>query len=54
MGLFRDALAQEWGGPVVRRYSWGRDIGAACGTLAASRQGGLAVESMTTRLPILP
>jgi 23S rRNA (adenine2503-C2)-methyltransferase len=26
--------------PVVRRYAGGREIGAACGTLAATRQGG--------------
>lgn len=26
--------------PVVRRYSGGRDIGAACGTLSASQRGG--------------
>jgi 23S rRNA (adenine2503-C2)-methyltransferase len=36
---FRDAL-DALGVPVVRRYSGGSDIGAACGTLAASRRGG--------------
>lgn len=36
---FRDAL-DELGAPVVRRYSGGKDIAAACGTLAASRSGG--------------
>jgi 23S rRNA (adenine2503-C2)-methyltransferase len=39
LALFRDALDQL-GAPVVRRYSGGREIGAACGTLAASRRGG--------------
>ncbi|MEO8214912.1 MAG: radical SAM protein, partial [Myxococcales bacterium] len=41
---FRDALNQQLGMPVVRRYSGGQDIGAACGTLSASRRGGEAVE----------
>ncbi|MES1206837.1 MAG: radical SAM protein [Pseudomonadota bacterium] len=36
---FRDALA-DLGVPVVRRYSGGADIAAACGTLAATRRGG--------------
>ncbi len=39
LAAFRDALA-ELGVPVVRRYSGGADIGAACGTLAATRRGG--------------
>jgi 23S rRNA (adenine2503-C2)-methyltransferase len=39
LGTFRDALA-ALGVPVVRRYSGGADIGAACGTLAATRRGG--------------
>jgi len=52
--LFRDALAESWGGPVVRRYSGGGEIGAACGTLSASRQGGAPVPSGGARLPILP
>jgi 23S rRNA (adenine2503-C2)-methyltransferase len=26
--------------PLVRRYAGGQDIGAACGTLAATRKGG--------------
>jgi 23S rRNA (adenine2503-C2)-methyltransferase len=51
---FRDALAESWGGPVVRRYSGGGEIGAACGTLSASRQGGAPVPLGTTRLPVLP
>jgi len=45
LGAFRDAL-DALGVPVVRRYSGGSDIGAACGTLAATRRGG--------RLSILP
>jgi 23S rRNA (adenine2503-C2)-methyltransferase len=31
--------------PVARRYAGGRDIGAACGTLAATRQGGTVLNS---------
>jgi 23S rRNA (adenine2503-C2)-methyltransferase len=41
LAAFRDALA-ELGVPVVRRYSGGADIAAACGTLAATRRGGEA------------
>jgi 23S rRNA (adenine2503-C2)-methyltransferase len=52
--VFRDALAQFWGGPVVRRYSGGGEIGAACGTLSASRRGGASIEIAGARLPILP
>src|SRR5262249_14405141 len=33
---FRDALTRSWGQPVVRRYSGGADIQAACGTLAGA------------------
>jgi 23S rRNA (adenine2503-C2)-methyltransferase len=39
LAAFRDAL-DELGVPVVRRYSGGSDISAACGTLAATRTGG--------------
>ena len=39
LAAFRDAL-DSLGVPVVRRYSGGADIGAACGTLAATRRGG--------------
>jgi len=39
LAAFRDAL-DALGVPVVRRYSGGADIGAACGTLAATRRGG--------------
>ena len=34
MRAFRDALTRHVGQPVVRRYSGGKEIGAACGTLA--------------------
>jgi len=36
MSAFRDALSRHVGQPVVRRYSGGKDIGAACGTLAGA------------------
>ncbi len=36
MRIFRDALTRYVGQPVVRRYSGGKDIQAACGTLAGS------------------
>lgn len=39
---FRETLARH-GVPLVRRYSGGGDIGAACGTLSASRTGGALV-----------
>jgi 23S rRNA (adenine2503-C2)-methyltransferase len=35
---FRDALSRHVGQPIVRRYSGGKDIQAACGTLAGVRQ----------------
>jgi 23S rRNA (adenine2503-C2)-methyltransferase len=37
LAAFRDALSRHLGQPVVRRYSGGSDIQAACGTLAGSR-----------------
>jgi 23S rRNA (adenine2503-C2)-methyltransferase len=40
LSVFRDHL-QVLRAPVARRYSGGKEIGAACGTLAASRQGGV-------------
>jgi 23S rRNA (adenine2503-C2)-methyltransferase len=49
LAIFRDAL-DELGAPVVRRYSGGKDIAAACGTLAASRAGGDLV-SLSSRAP---
>ncbi|MEW4568825.1 radical SAM protein [Tautonia sp. JC769] len=36
LSRFRDALTRHLGQPVVRRYSGGADIRAACGTLAGS------------------
>lgn len=39
LSSFRDALQQYLGQPVVRRYSGGADIRAACGTLAAQSIG---------------
>ena len=36
---FRDLL-QMVKAPIARRYSGGKDIGAACGTLEASQRGG--------------
>jgi 23S rRNA (adenine2503-C2)-methyltransferase len=39
---FRDELGAA-GIPCVRRYSGGKEIGAACGTLSASQQGGALV-----------
>jgi len=41
---FRDAL-QILRAPVVRRYSGGKEIGAACGTLEASSYGGTLLHS---------
>jgi 23S rRNA (adenine2503-C2)-methyltransferase len=43
LSAFRSALSEAMGVPVVRRYSGGKEIGAACGTLAASRTGGEVV-----------
>lgn len=40
---FRDHL-QIVGAPINRRYSGGKEIGAACGTLAATRAGGELVQ----------
>ena len=42
LAVFREAL-DALGAPVVRRYSGGKDIAAACGTLAASRAGGALI-----------
>ncbi len=36
MSAFRDALSRHVGQPVARRYSGGKDIQAACGTLAGA------------------
>lgn len=43
---FRDVLAVH-GIPTVRRYSGGKEIGAACGTLAATQEGGRLVQVKT-------
>jgi 23S rRNA (adenine2503-C2)-methyltransferase len=42
LSSFRDEL-QVLGCPIARRYSGGKEIGAACGTLAATRSGGAVV-----------
>jgi 23S rRNA (adenine2503-C2)-methyltransferase len=42
LGVFRDALV-ALGVPVVRRYSGGAEIAAACGTLAAERKGNVLI-----------
>lgn len=49
LSAFRDVLSLELGMPVVRRYSGGSEIGAACGTLEASRRGGEPVVSDATQ-----
>jgi 23S rRNA (adenine2503-C2)-methyltransferase len=41
---FRDLL-QMVKAPIARRYSGGKDIGAACGTLEASQRGGILLAS---------
>ena len=45
MSAFRDALTRHLGQPVVRRYSGGADIQAACGTLAGGSVGRLVRKS---------
>ena len=45
LAAFRDALV-ALSVPVVRRYSGGNEIGGGCGTLAASRAGGVEIEQM--------
>jgi len=46
MGVFRDALV-ALGVPVVRRYSGGAEIAAACGTLAAERKGNVLIAPLS-------
>jgi 23S rRNA (adenine2503-C2)-methyltransferase len=46
LSAFRDHL-QILKSPVVRRYSGGKEIGAACGTLAASQRGGTVLKGPT-------
>jgi 23S rRNA (adenine2503-C2)-methyltransferase len=43
LARFRDAL-QVLRAPIARRYSGGLEIGAACGTLAATRRGGYPLD----------
>jgi len=43
LSRFRDFL-QVVKAPIARRYSGGKDIGAACGTLEASQRGGAVME----------
>ena len=42
LATFRDLL-QMVKAPIARRYSGGKDIGAACGTLEASQRGGVVI-----------
>jgi len=44
--VFRDYL-QILKAPIARRYSGGKEIGAACGTLEASRYGGTLVTAVS-------
>jgi 23S rRNA (adenine2503-C2)-methyltransferase len=48
LDAFRATLGAALGAPIVRRYSGGKEIGAACGTLAASRAGGELVSIRAT------
>jgi 23S rRNA (adenine2503-C2)-methyltransferase len=41
---FRDHL-QILKAPIARRYSGGKEIGAACGTLEASQRGGALLDA---------
>ena len=43
LAAFRDFL-QVVKAPIARRYSGGKDIGAACGTLDASQRGGTLLQ----------
>jgi 23S rRNA (adenine2503-C2)-methyltransferase len=53
VATFRDEVSKA-GIPLVRRYSGGADIGAACGTLSASQKGGELVAMPRSRpLPVL-
>ncbi len=45
---FRDFL-QVVKAPIARRYSGGKDIGAACGTLEASQRGGVVLTNEVSR-----
>jgi 23S rRNA (adenine2503-C2)-methyltransferase len=54
LGAFRDAL-DALGVPVVRRYSGGAEIAAACGTLAAERKGEawVSADRLAPRPPLI-
>jgi 23S rRNA (adenine2503-C2)-methyltransferase len=45
LSAFRDALTEELGMPVVRRYSGGQDINGGCGMLAGQHQPELSVRA---------
>ncbi|MBL8913459.1 MAG: radical SAM protein [Archangium sp.] len=47
LAAFRDHL-QVVKAPIARRYSGGKDIGAACGTLEASQRGGTLLETVVS------
>lgn len=48
LAAFRNHL-QVLEAPIARRYSGGKDIGAACGTLEASQRGGVLLEHLPAR-----
>lgn len=50
LSAFRDHL-QVVGAPIARRYSGGKDIGAACGTLEASQRGGVVLPAPALEEP---
>ncbi len=47
LAAFRDHL-QVVKAPIARRYSGGKDIGAACGTLEASQRGGVVLPALAS------
>jgi 23S rRNA (adenine2503-C2)-methyltransferase len=50
LAAFRDHL-QVLKAPIARRYSGGKEIGAACGTLEASQRGGLLLPESAQQNP---
>jgi 23S rRNA (adenine2503-C2)-methyltransferase len=50
LAAFRDHL-QVLKAPIARRYSGGKDIGAACGTLAATQRGGVVIPRVLPAAP---
>ncbi len=50
---FRDHL-QVVGAPIARRYSGGKEIGAACGTLEASQYGGVVLPAPAAEPTVAP